>query len=312
MYDPRMYNYNHLYYFYVTVKSGGVTSAAKHLMISQPSLSGQLKVLEEFLQIKLFKKVGRKNELMPEGAIIFGFCRQMFELSEEMHESITEKVPYASRRVHIGVSNEIANSFIVEAVSHFLNKYNGKPRPKITMTSDTNQKLAEQLRFREIDTIVTTSAMTNPELQNLQKMEVPVNLVFTSDKAIFQELESTDIATTLETLTGSRVCEWVMPSAGSKFRTEINKFFEKKSIKGRIVFESDVIESLIRSVVDKIGIAFLPIVYLPKELENKSLNSYGPKCGYWKHHFFLSSHIKNKDDLLIKSLSQSFKEVCVN
>lgn len=57
-----MYNYNHLYYFYSTVKFGGVTLAAKHLCISQPSLSSQLKVLEESLQIKLFNKVGRNNK----------------------------------------------------------------------------------------------------------------------------------------------------------------------------------------------------------------------------------------------------------
>ena len=135
-----MYNYNHLYYFYITVKSGGVTSAAKHLLISQPSLSGQLKVLEAFLQVKLFKKVGRKNELTPEGAIIFGFCRQMFELSEEMHESITEKIPYASRRIYIGVSIEIANSFVVEVISHFLSKYSDKLRPKVVMISGKDRK----------------------------------------------------------------------------------------------------------------------------------------------------------------------------
>ena len=95
-----MYNFNHLYYFYMTVKSGGVTIAAKHLSVSQPSLSGQLRVLEEFLQIKLFKKVGRKNELTREGSMVFGYCRQMFELSQEMHETIAEQIPHASRKIY--------------------------------------------------------------------------------------------------------------------------------------------------------------------------------------------------------------------
>jgi LysR family transcriptional activator of nhaA len=79
-----MYNYNHLYYFYVTAKAGGVTSASSHLRISQPSLSSQLKVLEQSLDLKLFQKAGRTIELTTSGTEVFGFCRQMFEFSEKM------------------------------------------------------------------------------------------------------------------------------------------------------------------------------------------------------------------------------------
>lgn len=305
-----MYNYNHLYYFYITIKSGGVTSAAKHLLISQPSLSGQLKVLEGFLQIKLFKKIGRNNELTTEGALIFGFCRQMFELSEEMHESITERIPYASRRIHIGVANEIANSFVVEVVSHFLSKYSNKLRPKVTMISGSHEKLSEQLRFREIDVVVTTLSMTSPELENLQRVEVPVNLICSINKKSPPRKRSLSITSVLKNIMENSVHQWVMPSTGFKLRSEINQFFEANSLKGRVVFESDVMESLTRSVVDKIGMAFLPLIYVPKELENKSLYSLGPKKGYWKHRIWLASHVKSKDDYLIKSLSLSFKEVC--
>lgn len=290
-----MYNYNHLYYFYMTVKTGGVTTAAKRLSISQPSLSGQLKVLEEFLQIKLFKKVGRKNELTREGSIIFGFCRQMFELSEEMHESITEKVPHASRRIYIGVSNEIAHTFVVEVISHFLKKYNPQHRPKVTMISGTHEKLEEQLRFQEIDVLVSQLSAKHPDLDNLKKVEVPVNLVSPENKKREEDVEQ---------------ARWVVPSTSFKLRAEINEYIETKSLKGDIVFESDVIESLTRSVVDKVGVSFLPLIYIAKELENKSLYSFGPKKGYWKHRIWIACHHRSKDDQIVNSLSHSFKEVC--
>src|SRR6187455_2202100 len=107
-----MYNYNHLYYFYVTAKSGGVGVAAKHLRISQPSLSSQLKVLESTLDTRLFRKVGRNNQLTEAGSIIYGYCRQMFEISEEMEEMISSRVPSAARRIHIGVSDEVDRPFV--------------------------------------------------------------------------------------------------------------------------------------------------------------------------------------------------------
>lgn len=305
-----MYNYNHLYYFYMTVKSGGVTSAAKHLSISQPSLSGQLKVLEDFLQIKLFKKVGRKNELTREGAVIFGFCRQMFELSEEMHESITEKIPHASRRIYIGVSNEIAHSFVVEVISHFLKKYNPQLRPKVTMISGTHEKLEEQLRFREIDVFVSQLSAKSPDLENLKKVEVPVNLVCTVNKKLSPQKRYISISSALSIIEEIGLHRWVVPSPGFKLRSEINDYFEANSLKGDIVFESDVIESLTRSVVDKVGISFLPLIYIPKELESKSIYSFGPKKGYWKHRIWIASHKTSKDDHIVNSLSHSFKEVC--
>lgn len=307
-----MYNYNHLYYFYITVKSGGVTSAAKHLSVSQPSLSGQLRVLEDFLQIKLFQKVGRKKKLTNEGSTIFGFCRQMFELSEEMHESITEKIPYASRRINIGVSNEIANSFVVEVVSHFMRKYSPQLRPKVMMVSGSHDKLSEKLRFREIDVIISPFSTTNLELINLQTINVPVNLICSNNKKISSLKKNLPIAELLKVIEQEKIADWIIPSQGFKLRSEINHFFEIHSIKGRITFESDVMESLTRSVVDKMGISFLPLIYVQKELEHKSVYSYGPKKGYWKHKICLASHDKSKDDNLIKSLSISFKETCMH
>jgi DNA-binding transcriptional LysR family regulator len=166
-----------------------------------------------------------------------------------MHESITERIPYASRRIYIGVSAEIANSFVVEVISHFLKKYNDKLRPKITMISGSHQKLAEQLKFREIDVLVTPLSMTNPNLENLQRVEVPVNLICLFSKNNPQKRRSSNITATLKSLTKDNVTQWVMPSPGLKLRTEINQFLEENSLKGRIVFESDVMESLTRSVV---------------------------------------------------------------
>lgn len=305
-----MYNYNHLYYFYMTVKAGGVTNAAKKLLISQPSLSGQLKVLEDVLQKKLFRKVGRKNELTREGALIYGFCRQMFELSEEMHESITEDIPHASRRVYIGVSNEIAHSFVVEIISHFLKKYTPQLRPKVMMISGTHEKLSDQLKFREIDVLVSQLAVKSPDLENLKKVEVPVNLVCTINKKLGARKRYVNISNALKIIEEVGIHRWVVPSPGFKLRAEIDDFFEVNSLKGDIVFESDVVESLTRSVVDKVGISFLPLIYIPKELEHKSLYSFGPKKGYWKYRIWIACHEKSKNDHLVNSLSHSFQEVC--
>lgn len=306
-----MYNFNHLYYFYMTVKSGGVTLAANHLSISQPSLSSQLGVLESFLQTKLFKKVGRKNELTPEGSIIYGFCRQMFEISEEMHESIQESIPYASRKISIGVSYEMAHSFVVEIVSKFLSKFNENLRPKVNMISGSYEKLTEKLRFREVDAVVCPQAMTHPELESLKRIQIPVNLVSSSKLKIPRSYSHRKIEDILRHLGKKDHINWVQPSMDQKLRSEINSYLEDNFLKGRTAFESDVVESLVRSVVDNMGVALLPKIYVAKELKEKTLRCFGPQKGYWSHSIWLSSHSNNSDDYLIQALIEAFEEACL-
>jgi DNA-binding transcriptional LysR family regulator len=178
------------------------------------------------------------------------------------------------------------------------------------MTSAGHGKLEEQLRFREIDVVVTPFKVIDPDLQNLQNIEVPVNLICTIDKNCVLKKKTMDINSALKHLAKNGLNRWVMPSTGLKLRTEINQFFESSNIDGRVVFESDVMESLTKSVVDKIGVAFLPLIYVPKELENKTVHSLGPKAGYWKHRICLASHTNKIEDPLLKSLSHSFKDVC--
>jgi LysR family transcriptional regulator, transcriptional activator of nhaA len=305
-----MYNFNHLFYFYITAKSGSVTEAAKRLCISQPSLSSQLKVLEEALDVKLFQKVGRGNQLTRAGLVTYGFCRRMFEISEEMSEALLQKVPSATRRIHIGVSEEVDRPVMVEVVSHFLKSQPLAQRPKVTVAAGSHAQLVERLKFREIDIMISELVMTDPELMNLSRVEVPVALVCSSKWEMQPGLKELSILAASSSTRGGETVQWVMPSSKFKLRAEIDQFFEAHQLKGRVVFESDVMASLVRSVVDGIGLAFLPLLYVGREIREKSLRVLSPKNGYWKYRVWLVCSHQSHDDALIQDFAKSFKVVC--
>ena len=50
-------NYHHLLYFWTVAKKGSITEACKELRLAQPTISGQLRLLEEQLGEKLFTRV---------------------------------------------------------------------------------------------------------------------------------------------------------------------------------------------------------------------------------------------------------------
>ena len=57
-------NYNHLYYFWVVAREGGVVRAAEELMVSRPTISVQIKELEQAVSHKLFDPAGRGLQLI--------------------------------------------------------------------------------------------------------------------------------------------------------------------------------------------------------------------------------------------------------
>ncbi len=305
-----MYNFNHLYYFYITAKSGSVTTAAKHLSVSQPSLTSQIKVLEQQLDVKLFQKVGRRNELTENGSIVYGYCRRMFEIAEDMSAVALQGLPSASRRIYIGVSDDVERSLVVEVVSKFLKKQTLTTRPLVSIISGTQKQLTEKLKFREVDIIVTETPVADPKLMNLARAESPVVLVCSMKSKEGKELlKGKPRVQSISSILRNSVSQWLMPSTRFKLRSEIDHFFEDNEIKGRTVLESDVLSSLVRSVVDDIGLAFLPVLYLKNELKEKSIRILGSKKGYWTYKLWLVCDPCSTNDDLINSFTKSFISV---
>ena len=81
-------NYKHLLYFWVAAKAGGVMRAGEQLHTTPHTLSGQIKLLEDWLGHKLFKKVGRQLELTEDGRLALGYADQIFTLGAELETAV--------------------------------------------------------------------------------------------------------------------------------------------------------------------------------------------------------------------------------
>ena len=65
-------NYHHLLYFYTVAREGSVTKAAKVLRLAQPTLSAQIRRLEDSLGEKLFTRQNRGLVLTELGRVAYG------------------------------------------------------------------------------------------------------------------------------------------------------------------------------------------------------------------------------------------------
>ena len=77
-------NYGHLHYFWVAAKAGGIMRAAEQLHTAPQTLSTQIKLLEEHLGQKLFRRSGRHLALTEMGSIVLGYADGIFALGAEL------------------------------------------------------------------------------------------------------------------------------------------------------------------------------------------------------------------------------------
>jgi LysR family transcriptional activator of nhaA len=292
-----MFNYNHLYYFYMTAKSGGVSYAAKALKIAQPSLSAQLKVLENNLNRKLFHKVGRGVELTPEGEIAFGYCRKIFESAEEFADVLNQTEQSRGSRVRIGVTDEIERPFITDLVSAILREKDLAKQPMVSMISDLHTELLGQLQTRQIDLLLSTQPAYGEDLQILESVNLPVGLAI-SPKLLrgLKVPKDATLSQLFKLLPGGLV----LPTAKLRARSEIDLFLQKQHIRKQVVFESDILAAVIRAIIDGAGMGFVPLPYVARERNHGSLRIFGPAAGYWKNRLLLISLKKKSLDPLIQ------------
>ena len=81
-------NYHHLLYFYTVAKEGSVSRAARQLRLAQPTLSGQIRKLEEAFDEKLFARAGRNLVLTEMGQVVFRYAEEIFTLGRELTETL--------------------------------------------------------------------------------------------------------------------------------------------------------------------------------------------------------------------------------
>ncbi len=104
-------NFKHLHYFWVAARSGGILKAGEQLHTTPQTLSGQIKLLEERLGRKLFRKSGRNLELTEEGRVALGYADEIFTLGAELEAALRQ--PSGGARAldfRVGVADSVAKS----------------------------------------------------------------------------------------------------------------------------------------------------------------------------------------------------------
>jgi LysR family transcriptional regulator, transcriptional activator of nhaA len=113
-------NYHHLFYFWKVVRTGSITRACEELRLAPPTISAQLRSLEEQMGEKLLTRSGRSLVPTEMGRVVFRYAEDIFGLGQELMDAVKQRPTGRPLRVVIGVDDvlpkEIAHALIEPAL----------------------------------------------------------------------------------------------------------------------------------------------------------------------------------------------------
>lgn len=109
-------NYKHLRYFWMVAKSGSIARAGERLHLTPQSISGQLRELEEALEVELFRRAGRGLELTDDGRRILSYADEIFSLGDELLEVLRDRTLTTALPFRIGIADSVPKSIAYRLV----------------------------------------------------------------------------------------------------------------------------------------------------------------------------------------------------
>jgi DNA-binding transcriptional LysR family regulator len=255
-----MLNFNQLRIFYYAAKNRNFTVAANDLFITQPAVTAQVKALEEYSNLKLFKKRGRNIYLTTEGQTLYEYAKKIFEYEREIENAIEEMRELKRGILRLGTTKTYARYFMPSLISSFHKAY---PSIKIHLDEGSSLDMINSLVAFKNEVAVIAKAEDNPEVTFIPFSQEELVIIMSVDhplslkkEIIFEELASEPI---------------IMKETGSGTRKLVNELFMKNGFIPDVLMETSNNEFIKQLVQRGEGVSFLVKACVALELQEEKL-----------------------------------------
>ena len=221
-------NYHHLLYFRTVAKEGSITRASKVLLLAQPTISGQIRALEETLGEKLFARQGRNLVLTEFGRVVYRYADEIFSLGQEMSDVLKGRPTGRPQRLMVGVADLLPKLVVYRILSPALNM----PEPvQMVCHEDRTEKLLEDLSMHGLDLVLSDTPISPGG-----RVKAFNHLLGASSVSVFGHRDmlpayKNDFPHSLDG------APFVLPLESSSLRRAVDHWFDDKQIRPKVVAE---------------------------------------------------------------------------
>ena len=136
--------------------------AAQKLSLSQPSVSYQVKELEETLGLPLLDRLGKRVQLTEAGTALYGYARRTLDVIDEAALVMEEMRGIKRGSLRVGASTTVGIYLLPAALGAFKKLH---PGLVISLEIGTRMRVQEQVLNNELDLAVVGPALKDSELE---------------------------------------------------------------------------------------------------------------------------------------------------
>jgi LysR family hydrogen peroxide-inducible transcriptional activator len=190
-------NLRDLKYIIAVAETRHFGRAAERCFVSQPTLSGQIKKLEDELGVTIFERTKRSVELTPIGEEIVDHARRMMEQADAIEQLAKAQHDPLSGPLRVGVIPTLSPYLIPLILVPLKKRY---PQLKLVLTEEITERLLLRLQNHEIDVALIATPVEESDLETMSLFEEPFWLahprnheLYTKEEITHKDLEKLDL-----------------------------------------------------------------------------------------------------------------------
>lgn len=273
----RSLNYNHLLYFYTTVNSGSLKSAAEHLRLSPSTVSEQIAELEEYFGKALLRRQKGKLALTEHGQTAYQYARTIFTAGERLKDSLKADPNKSGQPIEIGVNSTVTKLFERELFMPLFKDEGTKFRLRV---GELNSLVDDLFSF-SLDILITDREIRESRGVKSEVIQRPSYSIVASPKLKPKDFKFPQDLQKLP---------FIHYTIYSGVKWEIDQYFIEQNVKPDLIGEVDDTEIMKHAVCDGICFGILPTATIQKEIaagelvQLGSLREIDVKVSAYYHH----------------------------
>lgn len=151
-----------LHVFSKVYELGSLSRSADAVFLSQPTVSGHIKSLEDELGVRLFDRLGRGVAPTQAAGILYGYAQRMLALREEALEAVAEASGRVMGRLAVGGSTIPGHYLLPAYLAQMRSRY---PELTIQLKVADTRAVADLVEQGEVEMGIIGAPVDNPKLK---------------------------------------------------------------------------------------------------------------------------------------------------
>jgi LysR family transcriptional activator of nhaA len=216
-------NFHHLRYFWVVARERSVSRAAAKLRVTQPTVSEQLRELQDQLGEPLLRRDGRTLVLTEIGRSVAQVADEIFALGDHLLATVRGKAAGRPVRLAVGISDAVPKHLAFRILEPALDA-----RVQVTCREDTPGRLLADLASHALDVVISDAPSHDPRAHDHLLGECGVSVWGTRRLANEMRVGYPG------SLDGA---PFLLPSASTGVRRELDAWFVAHKIRPTVIGE---------------------------------------------------------------------------